>query len=102
MITVSIGGMAIPIEKVSQGWVNQMIAEAKKRNVPLCVQVNIQTPEAQVSLASGGCPPGGGGFRSPNRVEARIIEAWRRRRLSDAEINPGELRAFLNDIARLM
>src|SRR5688500_1333039 len=101
MITVSIGGMSVPVEKAGEGWINQMIAEARKSGSSLCVQVSVNVPGAQVGPATPGCGGGGGGGRRPNDLERRIIEAWHRRGLGQANIHPGELRAFLNELARL-
>jgi len=102
MITVTIGEMSVVPEKASEGWINQMFEDARKRGVPLCVQVSVNVPEAQVTLASQGCGGGGGGSRPPNDRERRIIDAWRRRGLSGDALRPGELRSFLNELARLV
>ena len=101
MINVSIGGMTVPVEKASEGWINQMIVEARKRGASLCIQVGINIPGIQVSLATPGCGGFGGGGRQANGAEQRIIDAWNRRGLSSGDITPGALRAFLNDLARL-
>src|SRR5687768_13205373 len=101
MISVTIGGMTVPIEKASQGWINQMFEEARKRGASLCIQVSVQTANANVALATPGCGVGGGGGRPPNPVEKRILDAWQRRKLSDGLPHPGELQAFLNDLGRL-
>lgn len=101
MINVSIGGMSVAIEKASDGWINQMIVDARKRGVSLCVQVSINLPSVQLGLSTPACAGGGGGSRPPNQVERRIIEAWNRRGLGVGEFTPGDLRAFLNELARL-
>ena len=103
MISVVINGMSVPLEKASEGWVNQMIADARKRGVAVCVQVSISEPSAQVLLAAPpGCGgSGGGGRRQPNDIERRIIDQWNRRGLNDGQFSPGQLRAFLNDVSRL-
>ncbi len=103
MITVTIGGMSFPVDKVSEGWVNQMIADAKKRGVPLCIQVSVQTDAARVNLATPGCGGvGGGGGRPPNPTEQRIIDAWMRKGLQQSQFTPGDFRSFLNELARIL
>jgi hypothetical protein len=102
VVTVSIGGMSVAVEKASEGWVNQMIAEARKRGMPLCIQVSVHTPEAQVVLSTPGCGAGGGSGRAPNDSERRIFDAWNRRGLGRGDFTPGDLRAFLNDLSRLV
>lgn len=102
MITVAIGGMSVPVDKASEGWINQMVEEARKRNLALCIRVSVQTPEANVSLATPGCGQGGGGGRAPNRKEQQIFEAWRRRGLEQGTVHPGDLRAFLADVGRIV
>lgn len=102
MITVSIGGISVPIEKAGEGWINQMIQDARKRGVPLCVQVRVQIPGVDIALSSPGCGNVGGGGRPPNETERKIFDAWNRRGLSEPEFHPGSVRAFLNDLARLI
>ena len=102
MITISIGGMSVPLEKASEGWINQMIAEARKRAALVCIQVTIDEPGAQFSLSTPGCGRGGGSGWQPNALERRIIDAWNRRGLSQTGIHPGDLRAFLNELTRLV
>jgi hypothetical protein len=103
MISVVIGGMSVPQEKASEGWVNQMIADARRRGVTLCVQVSINEPGVQLLLsAPSGCGGGGGAGRQANDRERRIIDQWHRRGLNDGQFSPGQLRAFLNDITRLI
>lgn len=101
MISVAIGGMSVPLEKTSEGWVNQMVADARRRGVALCVQVSVNEPGAQLTLSTPGCGGGGGGGRQLNDLERRIVDAWRRRGLGNGQFSPGEFRAFLNELARL-
>lgn len=102
MITIAIGGMSVPVEKASEGWINQMLAEARKQGVPACVQVMISDPAAAMTLATPGCGGGGGGGRRPNSLEQRILDAWQRRGLGSGRFAPGELIAFLRELARLI
>lgn len=102
MITVAIGGMSFPLAQVSEGWINQMITEARKRSIPLCVQVNIQVQGvAQMTLSTPGCGAGGPGGRPPNPTEARLFESWRKKGLQEGQFTPGDLRSFLAELGRL-
>jgi hypothetical protein len=101
MVTVTIGGMAVPADRANEGWVNQMIAEARRKGEMPCVQVSVNSRDAQVALATPGCGSGGGGGRPPNETEKRIIDAWNRRGLGAGQFSPGELRAFLHELSRL-
>jgi hypothetical protein len=102
VITVTIAGMPVEGGKASEGWINQMIAEARKTGLPVCVRVEIKDPSANVNLATQGCGSGGGGGRPPNELERRIIDAWNARGLASGSFSPGQLRAFLNEAARLI
>ena len=101
MITVTIGGMSVPLDKAGEGWVNQMIEDSRKRGVPLCVQVAVSLPGIQLALSTPGCGGSLGGSRQATPTEARIIDAWNRHGLGAGTFAPGDLRAFLNDLARL-
>jgi hypothetical protein len=100
MITVSIGGMDLPLEKTNEGWINQMIAEARKHGNAPCVRVRVKVPGADIALATPGCSSGGGG-RAPNALEGKIRDAWQKRGLQTGQFSPGELRAFLNGLVHL-
>ena len=102
MVTVTINGMSVPAERVSEGWVNQMIAESHRRHTALCLQVSIDDPSAQILFSTPGCGGAGRGTNTWNDKERRIIEGWNRRGLGGAVISPGDLRAFLNDVSRLL
>ena len=101
MINISIGGATFPIERVSEGWVNQMVAEARRLHQPLCVRVDVQEPDVHVILTTPGCSGGGGGGRAPNKKERRILDEWVRRGMQSGEFSPGQLQAFLRELARL-
>jgi hypothetical protein len=94
--------MAVDGRQASEGWLNQMIAEARRQGTSLCVRVEIQQPPVHIVLATAGCGGSGGGGRPPNDAERRLFEAWRKRGLSTGEFSPGQLRAFLNDIERII
>ena len=102
MVTVSIAGMEVPAERASQGWVNQMIAEARKRGVPLCVRVDVNTGDVQLSLTTPACGPGTGGGRPLTRKEQRIVDAWIARGLTTDSFAPGDVVAFLQQLSRLI
>jgi hypothetical protein len=102
MVTVTIGGMSVPATNAGEGWVNQMISETRKRHESVCVQVSVNEPGVQLMLATPACGSSGGGVRLPNERERRIIDAWARRRLNEASFSPGDVGAFINDLARLI
>ena len=101
MITVTIAGMSVSVEQASEKWMAQMFEEGRKRGT-LCVQVTISEPGAQVGLSHPpGCGGGGGGGRQANPREQTIIDAWNRR-VSTGRFSPAYLRAFLQDVARIV
>jgi hypothetical protein len=102
VITLMIGGVELPVDNASEGRVNQMIAEARRAGGALCIQVRVQIDDVNVSVATPGCGRAGSGGRQANAKEQRILDAWARRGLSSGELSPGELRAFLNELRRLL
>jgi hypothetical protein len=80
MISVSIGGMSVALDKAGEGWITQMLTEARKGGSTPCVRVTIDVSGAKVGLATPG-RGGGGGSRLPNDLERRILDAWNRRGL---------------------
>jgi hypothetical protein len=100
MISVSIGGVTISPEQATEAWIDQMMVDARRRKVPLCVRVTVNLPGIQVDLATMGC----GDVRSPpkaNAAEQRIIAAWHWRGIGMGQFSPTELRLFLSELARI-
>jgi hypothetical protein len=103
MISIAIGPMSVPLEKASDMWISQMVAESQKHGGDLCIRISVSLPSVNLSLATPGCGgQGGGGTRRPNAAEQQIFDAWRRRGLDQGRVTSGELRAFLNELARLV
>lgn len=102
MIKVTIAGATYPLEQVSEGWVSQMVVESRKSGRPICVHIQVREPGAQVDLITAGCGGGGGGGRPPNDLERRIFAEWEKRKLQSGEFPPGQLQAFLQELARLI
>lgn len=102
MISVTIGGMTLPLEKVSEKWIAQMLADGRKHGSSPCVQVSVQSPSATVVLTTPGCGGGSGGLRPPNPLEKRIFDAWQKYRLSSAHFSPNDIRDFLGALKSLV
>ena len=101
MITITIAGMSVPAGQASEAWIAQMLAEGQKRGVP-CVQVSVSEPGVQLALSNPlGCGGGGGGGRQPNAIEQKVIDAWNRR-VGSGRFSPGDLRAFAQDVMRIL
>lgn len=99
-ITVHIGNSSLPLEEVDQRWITQQIIRRKHDGIDqICVKVSIDEPGINLNLTSKACGGGGGG-RSPNPNETELIELWKKRRLDELEINPGQLVAFINELKR--
>ena len=102
MVTVTINGTTVPADRANEGWVNQMLADARSRGVAPCVQINVSEPTAQIFFATPGCPRGPAGTKQWTPTELRLIDVWTRRGLGSGQFSPGELRAFLNEVQRLV
>jgi hypothetical protein len=59
---------------VDEGWIGQTIAAFKRAGEPVCVQMHIHHPTAQLGLSMGSCPSGPG--RPPRDAEPELIRAW--------------------------
>lgn len=100
--TISIGSNSRALSEVDPSWVAQQIRDRRADGRPVCVRLQLDEPDARMSLAAGVCPPaGGGGSRRPNALEAAIFELWGERGLNDGDVKPGELIAFLAQLGRL-
>lgn len=96
MITVCLDMMETPLSQLSESWLVEQILRRRAD----CVRVKIRTPDINAVLATAGCPSGGGG-RSPNTPEKRILDLWARHKLNEDGFAPGQLLAFLKQIEYL-
>lgn len=99
-ITVHIGNSSLPLEEVDQHWITQQINLRRQDGIDqICVKVSIDEPGINLNLTSKACGGGAGG-RPPNPDEKELIELWKKRRLDELEIKPGQLVAFINELKR--
>jgi hypothetical protein len=98
MITIQIGNSGDrSLEDATPQWINEQIKRRRDDDQPVCIQVRIDEPSANITLATPGCfSGGGGGGRTPNQREQRIFELWSKRGLNDPNFTAGNLIAFLN------
>lgn len=104
MITVRIAGQERQWDDpddAEEGWVTQQITRRRADGHQVCATVGIKTSYVNVGLSTPGCALGGGG-RRPTTDEARIIDLWAQRGLNDSNFSPGNLIAFLRQLARLL
>lgn len=97
-IKVKIGMNERDINEMEPNWIPEQIVRRKQDGVPVCVVVKIKSNGLDMSLASGGCPTGGGG-RAPNPQEIQIFDLWEKLHLKEIDISPGNLIAFLKKIS---
>jgi hypothetical protein len=100
MITITIAGTSMSLERITDDWLTHMLGEAHGHTSSPCVRVDVSTPDVQLSLTSIGCGSGGAG-RQPNHREQRILDSWNYRGLGTGELSLAELRAFLHELRRL-
>lgn len=104
MLTVRIAGQERQWDDpddAEESWITQQITGQRAAGERVCVTVGIRTSYVHVGLSTPGCAFGGGG-RRPKDDEARIIDLWERRGLNDPNFAPGNLIAFLHQLARLL
>lgn len=97
---IRIGEQSRSLADASNDWINSQIAGRKKEG-PVCVQVQLTSPMVNVTLTTGACKGsvgGGGGRRVPNEQERALIDAWDARGLNDVDFNHGKLVSFLNSV----
>jgi hypothetical protein len=91
-----------PPDDVEEGWLNQQINRARAAGEFVCALVRLNTRSVNMVLSTPGCSAGGGGGRRPNDHEQRIFDLWANRGLNESDFSPGNLIAFLHQLARLL
>ena len=61
MIEVTIAGTTVPVDRASEGWINTIIADARRGGAEPCVRVSIRAPGVEMGLAEAALPHAAGG-----------------------------------------
>jgi hypothetical protein len=101
MIKVQIGSDERVDDAITQDWINQQLRRRHDAGEPVCVRVSIHTSSLNIGLATMGCAGGGGG-RPPYPQERPVIDLWRKRGLSEADFQGGNLVAFLKQVRQMI
>jgi hypothetical protein len=100
MVTVRVGHNERPACEADESWLREQVAHRAQAGSPVCVQVEIQTGEANLLLSSGACRGGGGGTRRRlSREEERIFDLWQALDLGDPKVRPHDLLRFLRKLS---
>lgn len=97
MIRVRIDTADYDLKDVTESWINEQINRRRDDNVPVCIQVIIQTSNINIVLSTPGCGGGGGG-RPPNSQENVILQLWGKMRLNKDDFAGGNMVAFLKRV----
>jgi hypothetical protein len=98
---IRIGSDRRDIPPVDEQWITQQINGRKRDGQAVCVQVHIDSGDANITFASAGCGgSGGGGGRPPNSAEQGLSAEWRSRGLNEMDFPAGQLVAFLKQAVR--
>lgn len=89
------------LHDIDESWIAQQIVRRKQAGVPVCVVVKLDSNGLNLTLASGDCSSSGGGGRwTPSPQQQYVIDLWNKHNLSQSDINPGELIAFLKQVCK--
>ena len=98
MIKVKIGNEER--DGLDEGWIAQQITRRRRAGEAVCVQVRIEGDGLNLVLNTPGCPTGVSGGRPPNHLEREVFDLWNRHGLNEPDFSPGNVIAFLKQIAR--
>jgi len=101
MVTVAIGEIEKPLQEVTPNWINDQVNRRRRDGVHICVRVAMKKGSINMVLFTPACG-GGGGDRSPNEQEKRILELWEKFHLNEDTFAGEDLVAFLNQIRDLI
>ncbi len=72
---VTIGDNQRKLDDANPQWVTEQITRRQRDGASVCVRVTVNKNNINVTLASGDCPPGGGGSkRALTRDESAVFE----------------------------
>jgi hypothetical protein len=102
MNTISIGNDSRPLEQADPEWITQQIQRRRQDAAPVCVRVQINSPDLNISFATASCASSGGGGRPPTARERVILDLWAKHGLNDPQFSPGSVVAFVKQALRLI
>lgn len=102
MTTVSIGEVEADLSHATAGWIRDHVRALRSREIPVCVQVTIQSGPINIVLSTSACGSSRRSSWEPNTEEQKIVELWRKRGLSEDDFDVGQLIAFTNEIKHLV
>lgn len=100
MITVTIGSSQRSGNDISESWITEQIVRRRSDGQAVCVRVDLRTPLVNMTLATPGCANSGGGGRKPTATEQRIFDLWEKLHLNAPGFSPGNVIAFLKQVAK--
>lgn len=93
----------VSLDEIQESWIAQQITRRQRDGQPVCVRVDIHSPQINVTLRAGQCNGrGGGGDRLPNEYERPVIDLWNARTDKNGMVHPGEIDSFFKQLRRLL
>jgi hypothetical protein len=104
MNTISIGNESRPLEQADPEWITQQIQRRRQDAASVCVRVQINSSDLNISFATtpSCASSGGGGGRPPNAREREVLDLWAKHGLTDPQFSPGGVVAFVKQVLRLI
>ena len=99
MNTITIGNDQRLLSDADPQWITQQIQGRRKDGLSVCLVIQIQEGDLNISLSN---PSGGGGGRGPNARERAVLDLWSDSGLNDADFSPGAVISFLRRLRNLL
>ncbi len=98
MVKIKIGPNERDIDGVDESWINKEVNRLRKEQGSVCVRVTIREGNMNVMFSTPDCPGSGGG--ALNRDEKKILDLWKKHRLSESDFHGGDVVAFLKQLMK--
>lgn len=102
MNTIAVGTAERPLSDADAGWVDRQFAESARYGRVPCVRVAINTSGLNLILQTPTCASGGGGGRSPNADELKVLDLWNMEGLNAAGFGPRAVIDFVHRVKHLI
>ena len=86
---------------IDERWIAQQITRRRGSGESVCVQVRIDAEDVNLVLQTPGCLTGAVSGRRPTPLEREVLDLWERHGLNERDFSPGNVIAFLKQLARL-
>lgn len=102
MNAITIATETRPLDQADPDWITRQINGRRNDGIDVCVRIQINTSDLNLSFATLSCASSGGGGRAPTPRESAVLALWNKHHLNERNFAAGNVVAFVKELRRLI